>query len=195
MMRCLPSCAVRHTSLGEAVIIGGANIICRRQTSLKKAHIVLVDKCVLFSGGSGWIRTTEVVDNRFTVCPLWPLGNSPISYSVLPVGRGGAGRRTRTPDLLITNQLLYQLSYTSISNSRCYSTRHNSFCQSFFGGISLKKTRTDRRALVQTVCSFCKRELEEGEEAWYMNGAYICEDCFPAFSRLEFSAYRVIIGR
>ena len=27
----------------------------------------------------------------------------------------GAGRRTRTPDLLITNQLLYQLSYTSVS--------------------------------------------------------------------------------
>ena len=29
-------------------------------------------------GGRGWIRTTEVVDNRFTVCPLWPLGNSSI---------------------------------------------------------------------------------------------------------------------
>ena len=29
-------------------------------------------------GGSGWIRTTEVTDNRFTVCPLWPLGNAPI---------------------------------------------------------------------------------------------------------------------
>ena len=29
----------------------------------------------------------------------------------------GAGRRTRTPDLLITNQLLYRLSYTGISNS------------------------------------------------------------------------------
>ena len=27
----------------------------------------------------------------------------------------GAGGRTRTPDLLITNQLLYQLSYTSLS--------------------------------------------------------------------------------
>ena len=26
---------------------------------------------------------------------------------------GGAGRRIRTPDLLITNQLLYRLSYTS----------------------------------------------------------------------------------
>ena len=28
----------------------------------------------------------------------------------------GAGRRTRTPDLLITNQLLYRLSYTGGSN-------------------------------------------------------------------------------
>ena len=35
------------------------------------------------SGGGEWIRTTEVVDNRFTVCPLWPLGNSPIKYLVL----------------------------------------------------------------------------------------------------------------
>jgi hypothetical protein len=26
----------------------------------------------------------------------------------------GAGGRTRTPDLLITNQLLYRLSYTSL---------------------------------------------------------------------------------
>ena len=32
------------------------------------------------NGGGEWIRTTEVVDNRFTVCPLWPLGNSPIKY-------------------------------------------------------------------------------------------------------------------
>ena len=29
------------------------------QISLKKAHICLVDKCVLFSGGRWWIRTTE----------------------------------------------------------------------------------------------------------------------------------------
>ncbi len=29
-------------------------------------------------GGSGWIRTTEGVASRFTVCPLWPLGNAPI---------------------------------------------------------------------------------------------------------------------
>ena len=34
-----PQCAVRHTSLGVAVIIGGANIICRRQTSFKKPNL------------------------------------------------------------------------------------------------------------------------------------------------------------
>ena len=32
--------------------------------------------------------------------------------------KNGAGGRTRTPDLLITNQLLYQLSYTSVFNRR-----------------------------------------------------------------------------
>ena len=122
-------------------------------------------------GGREWIRTTEVVDGRFTVCSLWPLGNSPICtfgyppiyrrcmpasgnvqfdsgveasgrteprYARFPCSvnvasqqycprasspfrlciRGGAGGRTRTPDLLITNQLLYQLSYTSIFNAR-----------------------------------------------------------------------------
>ncbi len=32
-------------------------------------------------GGKRWIRTTEVTDNRFTVCSLWPLGNLPILWS------------------------------------------------------------------------------------------------------------------
>ena len=35
-------------------------------------------KFSVFFGGGWWIRTTEVSDNRFTVCPLWPLGKSPI---------------------------------------------------------------------------------------------------------------------
>ncbi len=56
-------------------------------------------------GGKGWIRTTEVADDRFTVCSLWPLGNLPIIF--------GAGDWNRTRNLLITNQLLCQLSYTS----------------------------------------------------------------------------------
>ena len=39
-----------------------------------------------------------------------------IFESVKIAARFGAGRRTRTPDLLITNQLLYQLSYTGSSD-------------------------------------------------------------------------------
>ena len=58
----------------------------------------------VFVGGQGWIRTIEVTDGRFTVCSLWPLGNLPMI---------GAGDRNRTNNLLITNQLLCLLSYTS----------------------------------------------------------------------------------
>ena len=32
------------------------------------------------STGRRWIRTTEASCSRFTVCPLWPLGNPPISF-------------------------------------------------------------------------------------------------------------------
>ena len=31
-------------------------------------------------GGRGWIRTTEAESSRFTVCPHWPLGNTPIFF-------------------------------------------------------------------------------------------------------------------
>ena len=69
--------------------------------------------------GEGGFGPPKLKSNRFTVCPLWPLGNSPIKiqkiYRSYPV-KNGAGGRTRTPDLLITNQLLYQLSYTSLTD-------------------------------------------------------------------------------
>ena len=32
----------------------------------------------VFFGGRGWIRTTEALSSRFTVCPHWPLGNTPL---------------------------------------------------------------------------------------------------------------------
>ena len=56
-------------------------------------------------GGGGRIRTFEVTDSGFTVRPLWPLGN-PTRY--------GANNGTRTRNLLITSQLLYQLSYVGV---------------------------------------------------------------------------------
>ena len=67
-------------------------VLCKR----KKSNQTIT----LLAGGRGWIRTTEV----------W-LGMS----MRLRLSASGAGERTRTPDLLITNQLLYQLSYTSVS--------------------------------------------------------------------------------
>ncbi len=50
----------------------------------------------------GGIEPPKDFANRFTVCPLWPLGNLSV-----------AGDGTRTRNLLITNQLLCRLSYTS----------------------------------------------------------------------------------
>ena len=58
-----------------------------------------------YKNGWWWIRTTEGVASRFTVCPLWPLGKPPI-YE--------ADDRTRTDNLLLTNQLLCQLSHIGI---------------------------------------------------------------------------------
>ena len=55
----------------------------------------------LYYGGGWWIRTTESNANRFTVCPLWPLGKSSVFLY-------GAGDRNRTYNLLITSQLLYR---------------------------------------------------------------------------------------
>ena len=56
---------------------------------------------------------------------------------------GGAGRRIRTPDLLITNQLLYRLSYTSRKSSEGYNSKSVRVCQhenernlKYCGGIS-----------------------------------------------------------
>ena len=44
------------------------------------------------------------------------LQSAPFGHSGILPYLIGAGRRTRTPDLLITNQLLYQLSYTSLQS-------------------------------------------------------------------------------
>ena len=42
----------------------------------KVQHQMVLD----FFGGGGRIRTIEAIRSRFTVCPLWPLGNSPIFH-------------------------------------------------------------------------------------------------------------------
>ena len=53
----------------------GRNRGCARSDFQKKSEQAI---SLLRLGGGGWIRTTEAKRNRFTVCPLWPLGNSSI---------------------------------------------------------------------------------------------------------------------
>ena len=51
----------------------------RNRLSQRTVHIAWG----LSFGGSWWIRTTEALSSRFTVCPHWPLGKAPI-FSLWP---------------------------------------------------------------------------------------------------------------
>ena len=89
----------------------------RRASRLLHPAIVLTSP--LSDNGWRWIRTTEAICSRFTVCPLWPLGNpSKIShiqlYDIVLISQYKADDRTRTDNLLITNQLLCQLSHIGL---------------------------------------------------------------------------------
>ena len=69
--------ARRHTSLGAAVIIGVANIICRRQTSLKKDQVFRLG---LFSGWGAGIRTPVMSESESDALPL---GDTPIFSTLI----------------------------------------------------------------------------------------------------------------
>ena len=77
-----------------------------RKTRFELATLALARRCSTpeplphVIGRGRWIRTIESSANGFTVRPLWPLGNPSINI--------GAGGGNRTPNLLITNQLLYR---------------------------------------------------------------------------------------
>ena len=93
-------------------------------TLLYKTECCYKEHSVLYIGGRGWIRTTEVTDNRFTVCPLWPLGNSPIffwSWWTDSNPRPADYKSAALPTEL--HQHFFVLSYNIISDD---------FCQQFF---------------------------------------------------------------
>ena len=81
-----------------------------------------------FSGGGSWIRTSEVRDNRFTVCPLWPLGNSPI-YIILKFAKWSWWTESNHQPADYKSAAL-PLSHTSTDpRDDMYSTIHFFICQ------------------------------------------------------------------
>ena len=81
-------------------------VLCCHNRILSPARLPVPPRRHVNNNGQRRIRTFEGSASRFTVCPLWPLGNLPIK----------ADERTRTVNLLITNQLLCQLSHIGIWN-------------------------------------------------------------------------------
>ena len=86
--------------------------------------------------GDGGFEPPKALPADLQSVPFGHSGNPPYSL--------GAGGRIRTPDLLITNQLLYQLSYTSISISAVYSNRTFWVCQHIFYARNEEMKESDR---------------------------------------------------
>ena len=115
--------------------------------------------------------------------------------------RRGAGGRIRTPDLLITNQLLYQLSYTSTDGTRVhnddYYNSRGEVCQLFFqkitklgpgpGGSWTDTAGRSIGAARELRCSLCRGELYPGDTYFELDGRTVCEDCLGRYARIYFA--------
>ncbi len=70
-----------------------------------KANALSTELLPLLNSGESRIRTYEGWANRFTVCPVWPLRYLPKIFRFMFKNWANGG--IRTPDRLITNQLLW----------------------------------------------------------------------------------------
>ena len=109
-------------------------------------------RCILFFESALQIPITQKRDTPFGVSLFWwgrtdsnhrsetqqIYSLSPLATRELPhihfllLSLSGAGRRTRTPDLLITNQLLYRLSYTGERTEQMYYTTKTKKVKDYF---------------------------------------------------------------
>ena len=100
----------------------------------------LLPQCLTFRcGGGDWTRTNELRRGQIYSLLQLPLCDSPVYPSGLRDIRADEG--TRTPDRLITNQLLYQLSYIGF----CFPISNYSFSpleNNFFSKFEVAKIQT-----------------------------------------------------
>ena len=92
----------------------------------------------LFVGRDGF-EPPKVKTSRFTVCPIWPLWYLPFGWSCFRADGG-----IRTPDQLITNQLLWptELHRQMFSQPRCKDRLKNLICKIFHTNFLLFFQRT-----------------------------------------------------
>ena len=100
-----------------------------------KKNTVTPDGVTVFLVGEGGFEPPKSVTTDLQSAPFGHSGIPPYS---IRCETAGAGRRTRTPDLLITNQLLYQLSYTSISATEIILTEKSQFVNMIFENFGRK---------------------------------------------------------
>ena len=73
-----------HISLRRKGCVAAAGAGLSRQAGIMRCCLRFVKRNEILSekvshfGGSWWIRTTEALRSRFTVCPHWPLGKAPL---------------------------------------------------------------------------------------------------------------------
>ena len=94
-----------HSALAE--LSRCSNITRQRWIKLKKAPATA---SAFFLVGEGGFEPPKSLTTDLQSAPFGHSGTLPHIKPTETVGLFGAGGRTRTPDLLITNQLLYQLS-------------------------------------------------------------------------------------
>ena len=82
-------------------------------------------------GGGRWIRTIEVVDNRFTVCPLWPLGN-PSTKIIQNKSWSRLWDSNPQPADYKSAALPIELNRPVNLVNKYYYTNHSPHCQQFF---------------------------------------------------------------
>ena len=143
-----PMCPQAHI-ISEATSLPKATSFARQGKHHSKKRLLSSDKRRFFLVGRDGFEPSKSLTADLQSAPFGHSGTYPYSFFSL----NGAGGRTRTPDLLITNQLLYQLSYTSESLNARILYHRNLFSSSpfftFFNFSRIFESSSARDLIIQ----------------------------------------------